>query len=483
MSAIDALNDSSQRAASYLSKASRRAGAAAPAVFAGGGLTATAAAMVTRDASARQVQHAGGWVYAAVRPTAQRIAGQPVRLARLGNSSDIRLPNAQVSHQPHVHKDYLPGHLKSLAPTLQHVTSHPFLDTMNRPNDIMVRWSLLYFLVASLEITGRAFWWVTTGKDGKRSVWPIPSAWMSANHDARLFSSWTVRPPGAGGDYKLDSSEVVYFSYPDHNDPLGSTSPLQMQAKAVSADEAIQTAQERAFKNGLFPGVVITVGKQQEVPGVMSRPRLTPDQRRDIVAMLKAMYRGVLKSDEPLILDALIENVHKISNTPREMDFLQSSKWTKARIFQGYGVNQFIAGELEGANRAVAVVADANHGDYVVNPKLEMISQVLTTFMLPMFDADSSLVAYVEPVRPNDPEMKLKESELLTKSGALLRDELRAMYGMPPLPNGAGQSVILMPGQAIVPAETAVHDGTATLPQADKPPASPNKKPPREPMA
>jgi phage portal protein BeeE len=50
------------------------------------------------------------------------------------------------------------------------------------------------------------------------------------------------------------------------------------------------------------------------------------------------------------------------------VDFLESGQSTKSRIFQSFGVNPIIVGEIAGANRAYAAVAEAVFCSNVINP-------------------------------------------------------------------------------------------------------------------
>lgn len=475
MGIADAIRDARAASDSYTARAAhayavRRAGLGAVASM-GGGQSGSFGA--PRDAAAAAAEHVGGWVYAATRPIIQRVAGQPLRVARLKGPSRPRKTAGRTwgtkavaatgtPRCPDARR--MPESFKAYAPNLDVIDTHPVIDMLARPNHFMSGWALFAVTVAALEYTGEAFWIATegTGDDGQDEIFPVPTHWVKAVHTpTRAFDHYIVTPRDSSDEIRVPAENMVRFFYPDENDPLGAKSPLRMLRKAVSADEAIQTAQDRSFKNGIWPGLVITVGQQQDVPGVTVRPRLDRNQRNQIVNMIKDIHRGVVRFDEPIILDQLIQNVHKITNTAREMDFLASGKITKARIFQGFGTNPIVAGDIENANRSTAAVADENFCHATVNPKIDLISQVLTLFVARWAD-DSNLVGYLETARPRDPEMQLKETELLIKSGSLTRNEVRALYGYPPMPGAAGDTIVLMPGQAIVPADSAAHDGSAT---------------------
>lgn len=416
----------------------------------------------------RAAQYYTGWNHATIGLIAKRIAAQPIRIGRLPKGRKPAKDRVKVD------KNFLPEHLKEVANRIELVDDNVLSRRLYpRPNSYMTYWHLIVCTIASLRMTGEAYWLLKNENAGPdrpdtRAINFLPTPWVAPQHDGRPFSGWKVTPFNNGEPETYKSEQIVRFFYPDPFDPLKSDSPTKAQAKSISADESIQTAQDRGFKNGLFPDLIFTVGRQAETPGVAQRPRLSMRQREDIVMLVKNMLRGVFKNNEPVILDELIQNVHKLSNTPREMDFMGSSVVTKGRIVQGHNVNPFMLGDMENANRATAVVAENHFCTNVCNTDIEMLSQVITAFVLPLFDPDPELIFYIEPTRANDPEMTIKERDQLVKSASLLRDELRQMYDLPEMEDGVGKTIILMPGQIVLP-PSGVQAAAAAGTSAGKP--------------
>ncbi|MCH8043485.1 MAG: phage portal protein [Planctomycetes bacterium] len=360
--------------------------------------------------AADQYRHNRGWVFASIRPIAQKIAGQPIRVGRVTGSPGVRSKGATKP-------DPLP--------------THPILDLLANPNDLMVAWSLMYSLVASLELTGRAFLWVTE-RNGKREAFPLPSSWIEGSQGQATITHWRVRPEGRGEAMSIPAAEVVYLSYPNPADPKGSISPLQAIAAAVDADEQIIASQASAFSRGLNPQFALTAGS---LPGQEHKPHLTNTQRKALINTIRRLYSGIHKHGEPLILDAVITGIERLSDKPAEMDWMDSGKMTKARILQGFGVNPIIAGEVEGANRASATVAELHFCNYTLNPKIELISQCLTEWLSPMFGG--SLVVWIEPCQANDAELKAKKWEAGARFGVVTENEFRSeVLGLPEIPGG-----------------------------------------------
>jgi len=438
-----------------------------------------------------QYRHNTGWVAASIKPVASRIARQPMRLARvkagapaksLGGrvvkgyapvtaAGEVRAKPWEAGSGPKSAAELwfrrvLPGVYKSIAQNADIVEAHPLLEALENPNPIMVRWSLMFVTVASLLLTGKAYWWIKaseedepdtkaasdppkpgepadkTGgeKTARLQIWPLPSHWVKPVHtETRLNDHWEVCPDGALEPEPVPAAQIVYFYFPDPSALLGSQSPLQNQARAVVSDEAIAEAQRRSFANGAFPGLAVIMGRQPEVNGQPGeRPFLNKDQRAQILTAFKQAYRGVYNTDEPIILDRLIEDIKRITNTPREMDYQQSGDYTKQRITQGFGVNPIVMGQVEGANRASSATADDHLCQSTVNPIIELISQTLTAWFNPlMAGPGEKYYLFIEEARAIDPDSERQDWESLYEHGGCSINELRAgLRNLPPMIDG-----------------------------------------------
>lgn len=351
-----------------------------------------------------QLAHFKGWVWSAVRLIATRVAGQSVFVAR----------------QPK-----RPKRGKQLGDDLEPLDYHSLLDALADPSELHTEWSLKFVTVASLELTGRALWWVSQD-NGRRVILHIPTSWI-VSVDARR-TVWNIRPHGSTEEFPLPGNEVVHFFYPDPADPLGAIAPLSRIAEAVLTDEEISTAQFKAFRNGIFPKVILTAGRLPDGPNGMKgqRPALTTEQRQQLITAIKGAYQGTLRADEPFIIDGLIEDITKLSNTIAEMDFLNSAKLTKAKVLQGFGVSPILLGEVEGANRASATVADEIFCAAKINPLIELLSQSMTAWLGPMFaKPHEKLCVWIDPAIAHDPELDLKRWELGSWMGAVTKNEFR----------------------------------------------------------
>lgn len=368
-----------------------------------------------------QLRHFKDWVYVCVNAIANRVAAQPIVVGNLNaRRRQIRQHN-----------------------TIAPLESHRFLDVVHAPNQLMAGgWALMYTTVASLKLTGKAYWWMP-GDGMPDQIWPIPPSWVVPVD--RFRSVYQINPINESiAPFRVPGERLAFFNFPHPIDPWLSASPLASQAAAVNADEALQQAQADMFENGMFPALGITTGDVTDLDDQERLPLLDDDQRNIVYDALRKMFQGRGKYGAWIIFDALIKGVEKLSLTPEEMGFLESGQITKSRIFQAYGVNPLVVGEIQGANRAQATVAEEAFCSNVINPLVTLLSQVLTRRVAPLFAQDKEKLAiWIEPARAHDPDLKLQEWELGLKTNAVDRNEYRtAVLGLQPKP---GYDKLLIP--------------------------------------
>lgn len=357
-----------------------------------------------------------GWVFCAVNIIARRIAAQPIYVGRQ--------PKAKSTKR-------LKFGRKSALESIEPLDSYILTDLINDPNEFASRWSLLYSTAASLKLAGKAFWWLAeSDRPGKRfDLWYLPASWVRRSDDDP--SIWIVRPRNSTTEWYVHSDQMAYFALPDPADPHRALSPTQAIADSVDVDTKIQRAQSRAFDNGIFPGMAITVGNPDGGP----RGKMTTAQRQQFRNAILEQYRGFEKSGMPMILDSLIQDIKPITTAPKEMGFTESEASAKARILQAFGVSEILLGAT-GSNRAEATVVEDIFCVNVLNPIALMMGQVLTAW-IPKAFGDEGLVCCVEPARANDPDLTLKEWQVGLASATVTQNEYRVnVLGLPSVAGG-----------------------------------------------
>jgi hypothetical protein len=417
---------------------------------------------VESDATNRARRQYGkntGWVYASIRPIAVRVARQPFRVGKIKE----RDAGEKESPESFAVKNRLPCHLKTQLSenvTVELVNKHPMLQALADPNPMMTEWALKFVTAASAQLTGWAFWWMWRAdpKDPERNgtgwdIWPVPTHWVKK---AEKGKGWDVTAPGESKPVFVPAEDMAVFYYPDPENPSRARGPMDASELVASASEKVTVAQSATFDNVALPTIIFRSGVVEAADGTKSLPEFTDAQKQTIEATLRQLYRGVHKWGRFLVTDKNIEDVDLLSQKPFEMDFQQSGQMLKEEIMQIFGVNPAVAGQLENSNRASATVATESFLDNVVNPLLTMMSQALNQWVLPKFlagavaNAARELSAWIEEAIAYDPDgVRANVTTLLGSSGITVDTARFVLMGLPPLPNGWGNQILVKAGMKL----------------------------------
>ncbi|MEW4564238.1 phage portal protein [Bremerella sp. JC770] len=340
-----------------------------------------------------------GTIYTAVSAISKRACKQPLYVSRIPQAGSRKQPNIDA---------------------LEPIEGHFLLDWFSEPNGYLSGSQLLRVYFESLLLTGRATLWVR-----EKAIDYLPSHWVFPGHTKEnLFAYFDFQPPGFAEPIPIPAEEIAHCYLPDPANPLAPLSPVSAISRSVNIERALQLAQESGYSNGMMPSWGVKLAKMDDTN---RRPELSPQQRRQIEGVLGQKHEGAHHNRKTFILDGLIDELIRLTTTPQEMDFIESGKWTREQIFQAFSVNPIIVGEIQGANRASAAVADQAFVDMAVNPLLTMVGECLTNQVAKL--ADPRLVLWFELAVANDAELKLKRWDMLAKNRCVTINEIRKAVG------------------------------------------------------
>lgn len=438
------------------------------------------------------------WVYSAVNALSSEAASQPVSVgkgapikteARTFDRVKSVIPKEDrlAATKSALRKlrllDTMPKCMKHKAAGLdvELLPNHELAQILERPNPIQYRFQFVYTFVANLNLTGRAYI-VMDEEDGKVVFYALPSTWIRPDHTNGPFSKFYVCNPRTM-DYQkaepLDASQVVMAYLPNPADPMGSLSPATAMRAAIDVDDKIQTCQTRFFENGVFPSMVVTIGKDPhpDVPGGM-RPRLTANQRRQVIGAIRRTMGSVANYGVPAIVDGLIESVQRLSATQDEIGWERSEDKIKMRILSAFCVHPFILGEPVGVGGYAQTYNIHERFATRVNVFLDLLSTVMTHLISHSkaasakdFDRGSErLLVWWEALRPSDPSMEWQNRRFARQNNDVSRNEFRSWLGLasdedkpePTIPVALAQTV-MMTAQAATQGTLQVEQAKALL--------------------
>ncbi len=377
-----------------------------------------------------------GVVYAAINAIAQEAAGQPVNISRITGSAKKEKSRVGTKHMTN---KMLPAALaKAIDADMEVIKNHEFLDVLEVPNPIQNRYQLAYSFVANLLLTGWGYIVGGQTDDDGFELYSLPTTWIRPDHSKGPFTQFRIvnpKKPDAGNDSKLLGRENVAFAHlPNPSDPLSALAPAASQMQAIRVDDHIWTSRERFFNNGVFPSVIVTVGKDPhpgQPPAAATRPRLTAPQRRQVNSVIRKTMSGVHNYGNPAIVDGFIESIIPLSMTQTEMGWEKSEKMTKQAILTAFCVHPYILGEAVGGFGSDQVKNIEKRFYAKVNIYLDMLGQVMTNFVATA-DSDDKLVVWWEKKEAVDENQRASNLHKLRINDDITQDEIRAEFGFAP---------------------------------------------------
>jgi len=369
-----------------------------------------------------------GWVYAAIHAISSEGSLQDINVARKNVSpseKDRQIPGIKSL-------DTIPLQYKYSASlgNLEIQPDHPLHSCMVKPNPLQDGLSFVYSFIANLCLTGWGY--VIGGETGNPEqpyeFYSVPTTWITPDHTNGPFSKFWIKDPSnpTSKPEPLEREVVGFAHLPNPADMKSATAPAIAQIQAIRIDDHIQTSQENFFENGVFPSVIVEMGKDPhpDVPAGI-RPRLSPGQRRQVMGAIRKVMGGVANYGSPAIVDGLIENIRPLSMTQREMGWDKSEDKARTRILSAFGVHPYIIGE------------PVNIGGYAQAAKIEerfckrvnLFLRMLGGVMTGMIGSSEPLVIWWEACAPNDPALKWRNLLAMRANGDITRGEIRAEAG------------------------------------------------------
>lgn len=256
------------------------------------------------------------WVYACVMKTASAIASVPWRV-------HVRDSRGQWG--------------------VDEMGEHPLSAFMRRPNPFWSWRDTIRIMSMSLQVGGNALLGKARVGGQLDQVTPITPTGIevlpSRPQDDTLSHIRGYRIWRDDGRYiDVDAGDVVHAMMPDLADRYWGQSILETCMKAVDTDIEASKAQKVSLQNLFIPPGVFTFEKPAG-----------SETAANIRKYIKTTYQGSDNAGEPLLLPSGTK-YEPLNRSPKEMDFINSRKWTREEILIAFGVPAPLLGILDKAN-------------------------------------------------------------------------------------------------------------------------------------
>ena len=385
------------------------------------------------------------WLYSAINALSMEAAAQPISIAHVIGAADEKDEGKKRSprgSKNHITKG-MPSATRNKVADQEYdvVLDHPLSKSLEQPNPVQNKWQFIYSFVANLNLTGWSYVVFEPKKEGGFVMYSLPTTWVRPDHTKGPYAEFYIknpRDPAADANSKPLTRENVAFAYlPDPGNPLSAMAPATSQMPAIRIDNHIQASQEQHFEKGIFPSVIVTVGKEplDGVAGGGTRPRLTGAQRRQVYTAINRAMAGVANYGAPAIVDGLIESITRFSATENEMGWSKSEDKVRTRILSAFCVHPYILGEPVSVGGYAQVAKIEERFCKRVNTYLDMLSTILTE-VCSTVSGEKNLLVWLEETAPHDPDLNWRKLQYARTNGDVSQNEIRTELGLGPDEDG-----------------------------------------------
>ena len=352
-------------------------------------------------------------VYAAIKVRQDAIARLPLRVMR-------RLPPARTRELG----DY---GVNARAGGVPVGAEHPLQRLLDSPNPFWSRSDLWRATETYLSLWGAAFWGLERDEHGDIvEIWPLRPDKMRLIPDERRYIKGFVYMGAGGVLVPYLPEDVVWMRYFNPLDEYAGLSPIAPLRQSADMGMDALRANRKLLQNDSTPGIII------EMEGIP-----TDAEVRDFYARWESRFQGVDKTRRP----ALLSPGMKASNlgfSPRDMEYIESLRWSLEDVTRVFGVPKVMVGDLENTTFSNFSTARRLFWEDTIAAQLEFYREALQLRLLPHFGDDTLTVEFdlsgVEALKESE-ENKAKRRRIYVQAGIMTIDEVRRDMNLPPLGN------------------------------------------------
>lgn len=337
------------------------------------------------------------YVFACVSKIAEKVAAIPLEMYRVINSS---------------------GDVKEL-------TAHPALDLLYKCNPFQTRSEFWEIAIINLKCTGDAFWYKVRNSSGKVvELWNLRPDLMTVVTDPTRFVKQYELRKNDGTKEVFAPEDIIHLKTPDPLNQHMGMSPLKAALSRVESEENMNAYQRDFFLNSARPDAVI------------KNPALALDaqQKEDLREGWDRRFRGRGNGSKIAVLDGGLE-YQVISLTQKEMDYIESLKFTRDDILVAFKMSKSVLGITEDVNRANAEAGLAIFLGETIKPEIERIVEKLNEELISQDFGPEFFIDFEDPT-PKNREQQRADLTGYTAANIMLINEARAELGLPPVVGG-----------------------------------------------
>ena len=306
--------------------------------------------------------------------------------------------------------------------------NHPVQRLLDSPNAFWTRGDLWRATETYLGLWGSAFWGLERDEVGRVvEIWPLRSDRMRVVPDPVQYVKGFVYVGRAQQMVSYVPEDVVWLRYFNPLDEYSGMSPIAPLRLSVDMSLDALRTNRSSLANESVPGLFI---ETTESP--------TDDEVKEFYSRWESRYRGPDRARRPALLSAGMKPTN-LGFSPREMEYVESLRWSLEDVGRAYGVPKAMLGDMERATFSNFQTARRVFWEDTVVPQLRFFEEVLNQKLIPLLGDPSLFVEFdtsvVEALRDSEND-KASRRQKYVSAGIMTVDEVRAEMNLPPRRKG-----------------------------------------------
>ena len=300
---------------------------------------------------------------------------------------------------------------------------HPVQRLLDRPNPFWTRGDLWRATEAYLNLWGSAFWGLERDERGRvAEIWPLRSDRMRVIPDPQRYIKGFVY---VGRSQQLVSyvpEDIVWMRYFNPLEEYAGLSPIA--PLRLSADMGMDAL--RASRNNLA---------NDSMPGLFIETTDTPtdDEVREFYERWESRFKGAENVRRPALLSGGMKAAN-MGFSPKEMEYIQSLRWSLEDVCRVYGVPKAMLGDIERITFSNYATARKVFWEDTIVPQLMFYQEALNQSLLPNIGEPTLLVEFdtgaLEALRESEND-KARRRQIYVSAGIMTVDEVRKEMNLP----------------------------------------------------
>ena len=289
---------------------------------------------------------------------------------------------------------------KNKAEVIENHDIYKLLDNPCPADRELTGWTIRYFVFACFDLVGEAYLLKVRDARGKViALQPVAPSWVVQTPSA-TSKYWEIYPLGTAGGKSIyvPLEDVICFKDIDLNDPYGrGRGTSEAIGDEIQSDEYASKYAKNLFFNDATPSAIIYAPQGNKE---------TADQIKQ--TWLQKMA-GFHHAKEPMVLTGEGSRFEKISQSPTELDFVESRRFLRDSANEHYHIPPEIMGILQNSNRSTIDSAEYLLNKNVLSDRLRMFERVINSQLLwEEFDKEQVLILHHENNISEDVAQKLQ---------------------------------------------------------------------------